>query len=169
MNRKAALWALLPLGIIAADQAVKAWAQSTLQYMDTLPLWEGVFHLTYARNTGAAFSLLQGGRWLFIVITFFMLALLGWALCKGWVRGLFGRLALLFVMGGAVGNLIDRVRFGYVIDLFDFRLINFAVFNVADAFITVGGVMMGVYLLFMDKRLLGTESKTDGNTPDGDA
>ena len=63
-------------------------------------------------------------------------------------------------------DLIDRIRLGYVIDLFDFRLINFAVFNVADAFITVGGVMIAIYLLFIDGRLSGKE-KTDGNAPDG--
>ena len=53
-------------------------------------------------------------------------------------------------MGGAVGNLIDRVRFGYVVDLFDFRLIHFAIFNVADSFITVGGILLGVWILFLE-------------------
>ena len=153
MKKQKALWALLPAAIVLLDQLVKAWAQRTLQFMDTLPVIEGVFHLTYARNTGAAFSILRGARWLFVVITVVMLGLLLYALCKDWVRGAFGRLAVLFVMG-------------YVIDLFDFRLINFAVFNVADAFITVGGVMIGIYLLFIDQRLSGKE-KNDGNAPDG--
>ncbi|MEA5040185.1 MAG: signal peptidase II [Clostridiaceae bacterium] len=163
MKKTAALWALIPLCIIAADQMVKQWAQNNLQQLGTLPLISGVFHLTYARNTGAAFSLLQGARWAFVLIGVLMVGLLIWALRAGWVRGLFGRLSVLFLVGGAVGNLIDRVRFGYVVDLFDFRLIHFAIFNVADSFITVGGIMLGIYLIFIDRRLLQKEH-SDGNT-----
>ena len=168
MKKQNALWALLPLCIVAADQVVKQWAQGTLQDVSTLPVIDGVFYLTYARNTGAAFSILQGARWVFVILGMLMLGLLTWALRTGWVQGLFGRLSVLFVMGGAAGNLIDRVHYGYVIDLFDFRLIRFAIFNVADSFITVGGIMLGIYLLFIDRRMLRKENN-HGNAPDGRA
>ena len=76
-----------------------------------------------------------------------------WMLKKNYARNLWGRLGILFVIGGALGNFIDRMRLGYVIDMFDFRLINFAVFNVADSFIVVGGIMVVIYFLFMDEKL----------------
>lgn len=166
MKKKNALWALLPLGIVALDQTVKLWAEQTLRKVETMPVIEGVFHLTYARNTGAAFSLLRGGRWFFVALTAGMLALLLWALLRGWVRGAVGRTAVLFIMGGAVGNLIDRVRFGYVVDLFDFRLIHFAIFNVADSFITVGGILLGVWILFLEPGERRGDHG-DGNKPEG--
>lgn len=170
MKRKQVLWALIPLCIIAADQIVKHWAQKTLQQTDTLPVIENVFHLTYARNTGAAFSMMQGGRWIFVAIAAVMLCVMFWALRKQWIQGVFGKLAVLFVMGGGIGNLIDRIRFGYVVDLFDFRLINFAIFNVADSFITVGGIMLGIYLIFIDRRLTRKENTNgENNAPDGNA
>lgn len=170
MKRKQIFWALIPLCIIAADQTVKHWAQNVLQRLDTVPLIENVLYLTYARNTGAAFSMLQGGRWIFVCITAVMLCVMFWALRKQWVQGVFGKLAVLFVMGGGIGNLIDRIRFGYVVDLFDFRLINFAIFNVADSFITVGGIMLGIYLIFIDRRLMRKENTNgENNAPDGNA
>ena len=79
---------------------------------------------------------------------------------QGLIRGRFGRLAALFIVAGALGNLIDRIFRGYVVDLFDLRIIHFAIFNVADVFITLGGLMLVIYFAFLEGRLPG--GKTDG-------
>lgn len=144
---------LLVAGIIALDQLVKYWAFAVVRAAGEFSLIDGVFYFVYTENRGAAFSILQGQRWFFLVATIVAVAFMIWMLRKGYVRNLWGRLAVLFIIGGALGNFIDRLRLGYVIDMFDFRLINFAVFNVADSFIVVGGIMYVIYFLFMDSKL----------------
>jgi len=158
---------LLALFIIAGsvllDQWVKSWAVGTLQSVGTIPLIDGVFHLTYAENTGAAFSLLRGGRWLFVCVTVAILIAIVILLCRGFVRHFLGKISLYMVIGGAIGNLIDRVLHGYVVDMLDFRLIQFAIFNVADCFVTVGGVLFAMYILFLhDKKESSKEEMNHG-------
>ncbi len=144
---------LLVAGIVALDQLVKYWALTVVRAAGEIPLIDGVFYCVYTENRGAAFSILQGQRWFFIIATAVAVAALIWLLKKKFVMGQWGRMAVLFIIGGALGNFIDRVRLGYVIDMFDFRLINFAVFNVADSFIVIGGIMGLIYFLFMDEKL----------------
>ena len=133
--------------IIALDQGIKYWALHVLSQMDTIPLWNGVFHLTYVENRGAAFSILQNQRWLLIVISVVILFGILFALSKGLIHTTLGRWSLYMIAGGAIGNLLDRIFRGFVVDLFDFRLINFAVFNVADVFICVGGFLFACYII----------------------
>lgn len=153
---------ILVAGILALDQLVKYWAVHTVRAVGSIPLIEGVFHFTYTENRGAAFSILQGRQGFFIAVTVLMLAFLVGLLAKHQVRNLWGRLGVLFVIGGALGNFIDRLRLGYVVDIFDFRLIHFAVFNVADVFIVGGGIMCILYFLFMDDKLRG-DGKDESN------
>lgn len=149
---------ILVVGIVALDQITKYWAATAVRAAGSIPLIDGVFYFTYTENRGAAFSILQGQRWFFIVITILLMGLLLWLLKKGYVRNLWGRLSMLFVLAGALGNFVDRLRLGYVIDLFDFRLINFAIFNVADVFVVGGGIMSVIYFLFMDEKLQKAEA-----------
>lgn len=154
-NRLLWLWYLLfGAGIIALDQISKYWAVNELRPVSTIPLIEDVFHLTYATNTGAAFSLLEGQIWFFLVITVLMIGLILWLLCTGKVRGILAQLCLVSVAAGGIGNAIDRAVQGYVVDMFDFRLINFAVFNVADIFVTCGGILFLLVVLFSKKDVL---------------
>lgn len=108
------------------------------------PLWENVFHLTYVENTGAAFSIFKGHTLALGIFSLAMVVLLSYYLTKRKKEGcsVLEELALTFIIGGAIGNLYDRLILGYVIDYFDFRLINFAVFNVADSFISVGALLL---------------------------
>lgn len=121
------------------DQLTKYWVVQHFQIAETQPLWSGVFHLTYVRNTGAAFSLFTGKvewlRWLSLVVSLGLVALgLGWF----GLLNTFEQLGWGFVLGGAVGNGIDRFFSGSVVDFLDFRLIQFPVFNVADVSINLG-------------------------------
>lgn len=139
---------------VVADRLVKLWAQTSLAPVVDIPIWEGVFHLHYAENRGAAFSMLQGATWFFIIIT--VAALIGMIFVLFRVRK--HRhwtliLALTLIASGALGNLIDRITLGYVVDMFYFKLINFAIFNVADACITIGAIFYFIYILFFYEKL----------------
>ena len=163
---------LIPLIGIVVDQIVKYWASTDLQAIGTIPLWEGVFHLTYCENTGAAFSMFTGQRWMLLAVTVVLLTGLLWALHNNWLQNAFGRMRLRLIIGGAIGNMIDRILLGYVVDLFDFRLINFPIFNVADILLCVGVGMMVIYILFMEPKIekAKKEAAQDGDhLSDGNA
>ncbi len=120
------------------DQLTKYWVVQSFDYGESLPLVEGVFHLTYVTNTGAAFSLFSenGGwlKWLSLIVSLglALLALVGPPMNR-WEQAGFG-----FILGGALGNGLDRFVSGEVVDFLDFRLINFPIFNLADVFINIG-------------------------------
>lgn len=124
------------------DQITKYWVVQTFSLEQTRPLLPGIFHLTYVTNTGAAFSLLSGKvewlRWLSLGVSLVLIAL---ALFSSTLN-LWDQLGYGLILGGAMGNGIDRFILGYVVDFLDFRLINFAVFNVADSFISIGIVCL---------------------------
>ena len=152
-------YAIITAAIIAADQLVKAWAKTSLMETGTIPVIKDVFHLTYAENRGAAFSMLEGQRWFFIILTSVMLVVIAMAFFKEFFKGVWGKTTLVFIFSGAVGNFIDRVWLGFVVDMFDFRLIDFPIFNVADIFLTVGAAMGIIYILFIDKDLFKDDKK----------
>lgn len=138
---------LVFLAIIVLDQNIKHWAVTALQPVRSIPVIDGVLHWTYAENTGAAFSMLSGQRLFLILIPLLVCAVLLYLLISKRISHPLGHWALVFLLGGAVGNLIDRVLRGFVVDFIDVRLINFAIFNVADIFVTVGAGMLILYLL----------------------
>jgi len=124
------------------DQLTKYWIVQNFNLTETQPILSGVFHLTYVTNTGAAFSLLSGKvewlRWLSLAVSLGLMAL-AWF---GGALSTFEQLGYGFILGGALGNGIDRFVAGSVVDFLDFRLIQFPVFNFADVFINVGIVCL---------------------------
>lgn len=144
------IYFLLTLSIVVIDQISKYYAQTLLQGSPSIPLIQDVFHLTYARNTGAAFSILQGNQFLLKGVTaVIMIFLVGYLYKVTKEKGqILFKTSLAFILGGGIGNLIDRIRLDYVIDYFDFTLINFAIFNVADSFVVLGTILLGYLLIF---------------------
>jgi signal peptidase II len=138
--------------VMILDQGTKYMARLHLMNAPggTVPVFEGVFHLTYRQNTGAAFSILSNYRWVLVAVTLIACSCIVYYLYTHRNLKLFLRIGLALVLAGALGNLVDRAFVGYVVDFFDFRLINFAVFNVADCAIVSGCIMTGIYLLFME-------------------
>ena len=137
-------------GAVVLDQLSKVWMVDFLTPQGGyFELWPNVFNLYLIENRGAAFGILQNARWYFVVIT--IVALIAGIIYIIKVRKdtnwLF-KISTAMIIGGAIGNLIDRIDTGVVIDFFYFELINFAVFNVADSFVTVGAVLLGIYILF---------------------
>lgn len=142
------LYATLVIALVALDQLVKYLVLTHIPlggHMDFLP---HVLELTYVKNTGAAFSILNQHTWLLVLISLVMSVLLAWAVFKPLFRHPLGRGCLTLVLAGAVGNLIDRALLGYVTDMFETLFMRFAVFNVADICVVVGGIAFCVYYLF---------------------
>ncbi len=149
------MYFIIIISIIVLDQWTKYLAETNLKPITTYPIIENVFHLTYRRNTGAAFSIFRDRQSFLIILTSIVIVILivyFISLLKNEKLVLL-RLPLAFIIGGAIGNLIDRIRLNYVVDFFDFNLINFAVFNIADIFIVVGSIIFGYVVIFKNVEL----------------
>jgi signal peptidase II len=159
------LYFLAAVIMIALDQAVKYWAFYSLQPQHTIPVIENVFHFTYVENRGAAFSLFAqfDSRWFFVTLAVVITVAILFVLRKGMMQTALGRWSLVLIAAGAIGNAIDRVIHGFVVDFFDFRLIHFAVFNVADIFICIGAALFAIYVLFCHKDEESPEAEPQGN------
>jgi signal peptidase II len=119
------------------DRLTKYLIVENMSYLQSIPLWKGVFHFTYVLNEGAAFSLFKGAIWLRWLSLAVSLALILWAVL-GPVFEQWEKLGYGFILGGAIGNGIDRFINGKVVDFLHFKLIDFPVFNFADVFINLG-------------------------------
>lgn len=144
------LYSIVGLLVIILDQAVKFWVSNTLFGTDVVRFIPGVISLVNVHNDGAAFSFLsgQGARIYFIIATGVFVLLVIIALATNFIRGKFARWCLVFVAAGGIANMIDRVIYGYVQDMFKVELFNFAIFNVADVFITVFSILFALAMIF---------------------
>ena len=149
-----AILGLFTAAIVGLDQWTKWLA---VLYRDTLALEEirilGLFRLSYTENSGAAWSMLEGQTWFFLLVLAVFIAVIGVMLWKKWLSKKFELFCMAAILGGAVGNAVDRIfRGGRVIDMIEFDFWqSFPTFNVADCFITVGCAALVVYILFFDK------------------
>ncbi|EFW89129.1 MULTISPECIES: signal peptidase II [Streptococcus] len=145
-NYRKIYFPLAAVVLIALDQLSKLWIVNHIPLNTIYKFLPGIFSLTYLRNYGAAFSILQNQQWFFTVITF---AVVG-AACYYFVKNLQGNFWLLFglllIISGGLGNFIDRVRLGYVVDMVHLDFMNFAIFNVADSYLTVGVIILFITL-----------------------
>ena len=151
---------LFAAGIVALDQITKAMTVANIPLHTRIPFWGGVFHFTYVQNTGAAFSSFLGQQWLFALIFAVFTAALIFELKKN-TMGFkpFERWCLAAIWAGGLGNMIDRVRLGYVVDMIEVEFIRFPVFNVADCFITCGCVLLIAHLVLFNKEFWKDEKK----------
>lgn len=146
---------LLVPAIIVLDQFSKYLAVTYLEPVGSYPLIKNIFHLTFVKNDGAAFSIFSSKQLFLILTTVIVICLILGLLYKSVATGAnpWLCLSLALVAGGAIGNLIDRVRLNYVIDYFEFRFVNFAIFNVADVFIVLGTALLCYLILFKNVEL----------------
>lgn len=144
--------ALLAVGLVALDQWVKWWVMVNIPYANSagepLQLIPHILGLNHVHNTGGAWSMLNQHTWLLTAVSTFVVLIILFVLMRRVVRHPFGVITLAMVLAGAVGNLIDRVRLGYVVDMFQTLFINFPIFNVADICVVCGGIAFCVYLIF---------------------
>lgn len=138
---------------ISFDQYSKIVAISRLKNQEAYKLFDGVLHFHYLENHGAAFGMLQNQKLFFIFMAVTILALIAFVLIKTPDNRKYVpmHICLVLVSSGAVGNMIDRINLGYVVDFIYFILIDFPIFNVADIYVTVGTALLIVFILFYYK------------------
>jgi signal peptidase II len=164
------VYAIVAVIVLIIDQAVKMWiVRSDIIYGMSREFIPGFMDLTHHHNTGMAFGLFADtswGRWFFIALTLVFCAVIIYLLSRNIIRGRAGRWLIVLVMAGGLGNCIDRVINGYVVDMFDFSFKifgqDFPIFNVADMFVTVCGIAFCLWLIFHKEPF---EEKTAGGPP----
>ncbi|MDN5950793.1 MAG: signal peptidase II [Loigolactobacillus coryniformis] len=142
------LYLILLVVIVGCDQLLKYWITTNLALQQVQTLIPNLFSLTYLRNDGAAWSILQGKQLFFMLLTPIVILVLGYLLLKARRQHRIYALGLTFMIAGPLGNFIDRLRLGYVVDMFQLDFINFPIFNLADSALTVGVILVFVYLIF---------------------
>ena len=139
-------------GIVAADQFTKFLTVANIALYEDVPFIPGLLQLTYVQNTGAAFSSFEGQQWMFaLIFAAFTVGIFWEYFRKPMGFSTFERWCIAAVYGGGLGNMIDRVRMGYVVDMIETTFIEFPVFNVADCFITCGCIALMVHLILFNK------------------
>ena len=155
--------ALAAAAILALDQWVKYWVTVNLPLGETMPLLPGFMQLRTVHNFGAAWSSFSGMRWLLVAVTSVIVLAVTYVLIRRIVRHPLGVAACFLILSGGLGNIIDRVRLGYVVDMFDFQFMNYPVFNVADIAVVCGAVLAAVYYLWFYEKY-DKKDRQDGDT-----
>lgn len=162
-------YAIAVVLVLIADQALKYWVSLNIDLnTGEQALIPGFIKLVNIHNNGAAFGLLGGGgwRWVFVVVALVFAVVVVYALKRNLIRGKLGRWAAVGVLAGSIGNCIDRVAYGYVVDMFKFEFLGDsrlnAIFNVADVFISCCGVLFCLYIIFGGENSLATAGEEDG-------
>ena len=164
--KKYVLFSLIIAVGIAIDQFTKFLAVKYLGI--STPIIKDVLHLTYVENEGAAFGMLADSRWVFMLISTVAILIMAFYLYAGLAQGRLYEISVALIISGGIGNMIDRVALGYVVDMIDFCLINFAVFNVADSFVCVGaGLLVLALILEIVDESKKMKAKKKENDTDG--
>ena len=155
------LWmTLFGLAIVGLDQLTKYLTVLYIKPGQLISAIPGIFSLTYTQNTGAAFSFLQGQFWLFYLVNAALAAFIIWEFPKKKLPfTMFDRWMIVAIFAGGIGNIIDRVQLHYVVDMIHVDFMNFAVFNVADCFITCGCIALCAHLAFFNKAFWKEDKK----------
>ena len=142
---------IIAIVVLILDQLSKVWVVNTLKTAKDIPLINGVLHFHYAENTGSAFSMMKDVKWypIFVAIVAVIVAIFAivYVFTRKYKMHWLETLSIGLVIGGAIGNQIDRLRLGYVLDFIYFKLINFAIFNVADSALVVGALLLAFYIM----------------------
>ena len=152
--------------LLAADQGLKLWVVNHLELYASAPLLPGVVELKYIQNTGGGWSILSEHTWLLSLITALVLAVISVLLAKRVIRHPLGRWGCVLLLAGGLGNLIDRLRLGYVVDMFNFQFMSYPVFNIADICVVAGMILCAVYYIFFYEKY---DAKKREDDPHGDA
>ena len=153
------LWIIVIVASVLLDQITKMIVVNSMELYQSISVIDKVFSFTYIHNYGAAWGMLSDHRWVFILVTAIAIVILPIFLYRyRKLHFMFG-FSLSLIIGGAIGNMIDRVFLGYVVDFLEATFIDFPVFNVADICVVCGAIMMFVYIAFIDKTLFADKPK----------
>ena len=151
MTRLLVAYFLISALLVGLDQWSKYLTVQNISLGETKEFIPGFLSLTHLRNTGAAWSLLEGKMIFFYVITVIVSVVIIYLLIKNYKKSIWYSVGLSFVLAGAIGNFIDRVRLGYVVDMLQTDFMNFPIFNVADSTLVVGVICIFIYLILDEK------------------
>lgn len=151
MMRLLVVYFLISALLVGLDQWSKYLTVQNISLGETKEFIPGFLSLTHLRNTGAAWSLLEGKMIFFYVITVIVSVVIIYLLIKNYKKSIWYSVGLSFVLAGAIGNFIDRVRLGYVVDMLQTDFMNFPIFNVADSTLVVGVICIFIYLILDEK------------------
>lgn len=140
---------IIIIAVILFDQLSKVLTLKYLAPIKDIPIIENIFHLTYVENRGAAFGMLQNQKIFFVITTIIILGAI-YFYVRNNKPNRFMAISLSLIVGGAIGNFIDRIRLGFVVDYFNFTLINFPVFNIADSAVVIGAFLVSIYIIKYD-------------------
>ena len=154
-------YALLLAACIAGDQLLKYWVVRHLEIGQSAAFLPGLVRLTRLHNTGAAWSSFSGSTALLTAVTAVLLVAVAWLVLKKIIRHPLGLCAAMLVLGGGIGNMIDRICRGYVVDMFDLEFMDYPIFNLADCFVVVGVILGAVYYLWFYDKYDGRKAKHD--------
>lgn len=152
------LAAVIVVAVILLDQLSKALVVANIELGATVPVVPGIIRFAHTENTGAAFSILSDAQWVYMVLSVVAIAALVYLIIRFYRRHILLTISLSCILGGGIGNMIDRVlnvnAAGkvYVVDFLEFEFVDFAIFNVADVFVTCGAVLLGVYVVFFERQ-----------------
>ncbi len=151
MTRLLVVYFLISALLVGLDQWSKYLTVQNISLGETKEFIPGFLSLTHLRNTGAAWTLLEGKMIFFYVITVIVSVVIIYLLIKNYKKSIWYSVGLSFVLAGAIGNFIDRVRLGYVVDMLQTDFMNFPIFNVADSTLVVGVICIFIYLILDEK------------------
>ena len=143
------MWILATAAIVALDQLTKYLVVKNMELYDEISVIPGFFGLNYVRNKGAGLGVLSGARWVFMIVTTVVIIVVSILIFIDFFKSRLADTALVFILAGGIGNMIDRIFLGEVVDFFQFQIKLFDfIFNVADVFVTFGAVLFVIYYLF---------------------
>ena len=166
--KKRVLYSILILVAVGLDMIVKHLCTVYIKPVGAVTAIPGILDLHYCENTGAAFSILSGHTWFFIILTGLLVLLFSLYLYAGRIQNRIASFSAALIIAGGLGNLIDRCIYGYVVDMFEFTFVNFAIFNVADIFVTCGTVIFLCCYAFSKDEVVEWNLFRRKRTPDGE-
>ncbi len=162
-------WGIMAVLIVIIDAVSKFLIESNMVEQESIPLLTDVFHITFIKNPGASFGFMDEvgwARWFFIAVTVILIAAIILYTAKTKEKNKLYLTAVTFIIGGGIGNLIDRIIKGEVVDFLHFKAIEFPIFNIADCFVVVGVGLMIIYCIkaeIKEKEMKKNGGDTDGN------
>lgn len=143
--------------LVIIDQITKYLTVQNIELGEVIEFIPNIVSLTYIRNTGAAFSILEGQMWFFYIVTTIVVAVLIYYMYTEARNDRFLGVLLAVILAGAIGNFIDRLVLQYVVDMIKLEFIDFAIFNVADSYLTVGVILLFIYTIYQERKGVGNE------------
>ncbi len=164
------LWCILIVGLVLLDQITKILVATNMTLYESIPVIPNIVSITYIHNRGAAWGMFSEHRWVFLLITAVAIIIMPIILYRYRKVHVLFSISLSMIIAGAIGNMIDRVFLGYVVDFIEATFVDFPVFNVADICVTLGALLMAFYLIVLDKTFFVDKPKkaTNGDTENAD-